>query len=119
MACSLIALDKRQGVHPVGIGETLRQAIAKLVMRASGDQAKTAGMSLQLCAGLEAGIEGETHAMAQRRRDRKMPAPEGRSEEESEDGRIPAAEDADMDGVVVAVGGVGEVPEPPGGTHGT
>ena len=33
MACRLIALDKLPVVHPVGIGETLRQAITKLVMR--------------------------------------------------------------------------------------
>ena len=37
MACCLVALDKRPGASPVGIGETLRQAIAKLVMRAAGD----------------------------------------------------------------------------------
>ena len=37
MACCLVALDKNQGVRPVGIGETLRQAQAKLVMREAGD----------------------------------------------------------------------------------
>ena len=57
MACRLVALDKRASVRPVGIGETLRRALAKLVMRASGDQSKTACGNLQLCAGLEAGIE--------------------------------------------------------------
>ena len=57
MACHLVALDKRPGVRPVVIGETLRQALAKIVMRAAGDQSKTACGNLQLCAGLEAGIE--------------------------------------------------------------
>ena len=52
---------------PVGIGETLCQALAKLVMRASGDQAKMDCGNLQLCVGLEAGIEGATHAVGQRR----------------------------------------------------
>ena len=67
MASHLVALDKRPGVRPVGIGETLRWALAKLVMRSVGEQAKTACGNLQLCAGLEAGIEGATHTMGQRR----------------------------------------------------
>ena len=70
MACHLVALDKRPGVRPVGIGETLRRDLAKIVMRAVGEQAKTACGNLQLCAGLEAGIEGETHAVGQRRVER-------------------------------------------------
>ena len=63
MACRLVTLDKRPGVSPVGIGETLLQALAKLVMRAAGDQAKTVCGNLHLCAGLEDGIEGGTHAV--------------------------------------------------------
>ena len=42
----------------IGIGETLRQAITKLVMREAGYQAKAACGSVQLCEGLEARIEG-------------------------------------------------------------
>ena len=42
MAYHLVVLDKRPGVRPVGIGETLSRALAKFVMRAAGDQAKTA-----------------------------------------------------------------------------
>ena len=49
------------------IGETLRRALAKLVMRAAGDQAKTACGNLQLHAGLEAGIERATHVVGQQR----------------------------------------------------
>ena len=67
MECHLVALDKRPGVRTVGIGETLRRALTKLVMRAAGYQAKTVCGNLQLCAGLEAGIEGENHAVGQRR----------------------------------------------------
>ena len=70
MACCLVALDKSPGVRPVGIGETLHLALAELVMRAAGDQAKTACDNLQLCAGLKAGIEGETHDVGQRRIER-------------------------------------------------
>ena len=67
MACCLVALDKRPGVCPVVIGKTLCRALAKLVMRAARDQAKTACGNLQLCAGLEAGIEGANDAVGQRR----------------------------------------------------
>ena len=56
MSCRLVALDKRLGVRPMGIRETLCQALAKLVMRAAGYQAKTACGNLQLYAGLESGI---------------------------------------------------------------
>ena len=70
MACRLVALDKRPGVRPVRIGEMLRRALAKLVMRAAGKQAKTACGNLQLCAGLDSGIEGSTHAVGQRRSER-------------------------------------------------
>ena len=36
----------------------LRRALAKLVMKADGDEAKTAYGNLQIFAGLEASIEG-------------------------------------------------------------
>ena len=66
MACCLVVLDKRSGVCPMGIGETIHRALAKLVMTEARDQVKTACGNLQLCAGLKAGIEGETHAVGQR-----------------------------------------------------
>ena len=93
MACCLVTLDKRIGVRPMGIGETLRQALAKLVMRAAGYQAKTACGNLQLCAGLEAGIEGATHDVGQRRLDqvrrRRQEMVEAEDvEEEGESGRV-------------------------------
>ena len=67
MACHLLALDKQPGVRPVGIGETLHWDLAKLIMRAARDQAKTACGNLQLCAGLDAGTEAATHAVGKRR----------------------------------------------------
>ena len=50
-------------VIPVGIGEILQCALVKLVLLAVGNQAKTACGNIQICAGLEAGIEGVTHAI--------------------------------------------------------
>ena len=58
------------GIPPIEIGETLHRDIAKLFMRSVMNQEKMACGCLQLCAGLEAGIEGATHAMAQRQRER-------------------------------------------------
>ena len=52
----LVALDKRPGVRPLGIGEILLRALDKLVMRAAGDQAKMVCGNLQMCADLEASI---------------------------------------------------------------
>ena len=37
IACFLVALDKKPGVRLVGICETLRWALAKLIMRAARD----------------------------------------------------------------------------------
>ena len=65
----IVALDKRLGMHPRGTGETLRRSLAKLVMRSAGEQAKTACGNLQLCARLEAVIEGETHNVGESKRD--------------------------------------------------
>ena len=81
MAFRLVALDKRPGVRPMGIGETLCRALEKLIMRSAGDQAKKACGNLHLCAGLEAGIEGATHIVGQRQRDR---AVQRKREEEAE-----------------------------------
>ena len=62
----------------------LRRALAKLVMRAVGEQAKTACGNLQLCAGLGAGIEVSTHSVGQRRLERTR----RRRQEEEEAGDV-------------------------------
>ena len=94
MACRLVALDKRPGVHPVGIGETLLQDLAKLIMRVARDQVKMICGNLKLCTGLEAGIEGATYTVGQqqlvrvrqrqRDKDKRIPGEEGNKDEEAE-----------------------------------
>ena len=64
----------------MGIGEALCRALAKLVGRAAGEQAKTACGYLHLCAGLKDGIYVATHAVGQRQRKRAL---RRRREEES------------------------------------
>ena len=63
MAFHLVALDKLMRVRHMGIMETLHQTLAKLVMRSSGDQVKTACVNLYLCTVLDDVIKGATHNM--------------------------------------------------------
>ena len=59
----LIALDKQPGIRPVGVGETWRRLMAKCLLKVARMEAKTACGTTQLVGGLEAGIEGDIHAM--------------------------------------------------------
>ena len=63
MACRLIALDKRPGVRPIGIGETVRRIIAKAVLSVISNDIQHAAGSLQLCAGQPSGGEAAVHSM--------------------------------------------------------
>ena len=54
----------------MGIGEMLCRALFKLVMRVDGYQAKMACGNMQLCAGLEAGMDCSTHTLGQRQLER-------------------------------------------------
>jgi hypothetical protein len=66
MCQRLVVLDKQPGVRPVAIGEIWQRCIAKGNLAGSGAKAKGACGSIQLCAGLEAGIEGALHAVRSR-----------------------------------------------------
>ncbi|KAL7531461.1 hypothetical protein ACHAWF_003777, partial [Thalassiosira exigua] len=63
MGCRMSALDKQPGVRPLGIGEIWRRGIAKYVLTVCSEDAKAACGSTQLCAGLEASIEGAIHSV--------------------------------------------------------
>ena len=66
MTCRLVALDKQPGVRPLGISEVWRRGLAKCILVICGEDAKAACGSTNLCAGLEAGIEGALHAVSAR-----------------------------------------------------
>ena len=62
-ACRLVVLDKCPGVHPVGIGETIRRIIANAILCIIGPEIQEAAGSSQLCAGQESGCDAAVHAM--------------------------------------------------------
>ena len=62
-ACRLIALDKKPGVRPIGIGEVSRRIICKAIISVIQDEIKEVAGTVQLCAGQEAGCEAGVHAM--------------------------------------------------------
>ena len=70
----------------MGIGETLRQALAKIILIAAGDQAKMACGKFQMCEGLEAIIEEVYYAVGERMRERGKAGDVDLCNREEEDG---------------------------------
>ena len=62
-ACGLIALDKHPGVHPIGVGETVRRIIGKAILYTIRPDIQEAAGSSHLCAGQESGSEAAVRAM--------------------------------------------------------
>ena len=62
LANRLIALDKRPGIRPIGIGETLRRILSKVVCLITRTDAEEVCGSSQLCAGVPCSIEGAIHS---------------------------------------------------------
>ena len=65
ISCRLVPLDKRPGVRPIGVCETVRRIMGKAVMSIVGRDVLLAAGPLQLCAGQTAGSEAAIHAMSQ------------------------------------------------------
>jgi hypothetical protein len=58
-----VALDKEPGTRPLHIGEAYMRLLGKDLLTTARDEAKERCGSVQLCAGLEAGIEGGIHTV--------------------------------------------------------
>ena len=56
-------LDKRLENHPIGIYKVTRRIIGKAILTVNSDDIQQAAGTLQLFAGLAAGIKGAIHAM--------------------------------------------------------
>ena len=67
--CRLVALDKGPGVRLLGIGEIWKRGMAKCALKVGREETKAACSSTNLCAGLEALIEGALHAVSARAAD--------------------------------------------------
>ncbi len=65
MSSRLIVLDKCPGVRPVGVGETLRRIVGKVICLVTRLDAEKVCGATQLCAGVVAGIEGAVHALSE------------------------------------------------------
>ena len=65
VACRLIALDKRPGVRPIGVGETSRRIVGRAIVASISDDIQDAAGPLQVCAGHLSECEAAVHAMRQ------------------------------------------------------
>ena len=63
VACKLIPLDKCPGIRPIGIGETLRRVVGKVISWVVKTDAMIAAGPLQVAAGIKSGAEGTIHAI--------------------------------------------------------
>lgn len=65
MHCREVALNKKPGVRPIGIGEIFRRLIAQAIIRASGTYGTVNASNYNLCVGLQSGIEEAIQAVQQ------------------------------------------------------
>ena len=61
MAGRLIALDKRPGIQPVGVGEMWWHIFAKIMIKVTEPESTMACQDDHLCAVLKAVIDGAVH----------------------------------------------------------
>ena len=65
IAGRLIPLDKKPGVRPIGIGEVLRRIVGKSITSVLKPEIVESTAPIQVCAGLQGGVEAAIHAIRQ------------------------------------------------------
>ena len=65
LASRVVPLDKKPGIRPVGVGETIRRIAGKCVSMILKTDITDATAPLQTCGGLEGGVESSVHAVRQ------------------------------------------------------
>ena len=63
LASRLIALDKNPGVHPIGVGETVRRLVTKAVLHVLRHDILDSVGVRQLCVGQTGGVESVVHTV--------------------------------------------------------
>ena len=63
VACNLIPLNKNPGVRPIGVGETLRRIMGKIIRLSLKNDIQIAAGPLQVATGVESGAEAAIYAM--------------------------------------------------------
>ena len=63
LACRLIALDKCPGVYPIGIGDTARRIITRVILSITRGYIQDTTGSIQLCSGQLSGCEAAVHSV--------------------------------------------------------
>ena len=63
VACQLVPMDKKPGVHPIGIGDVPQRMIAKAILHVIGNDIHLSAGALQTCAGHDTGSKAAINAM--------------------------------------------------------
>ena len=65
LASRVMTLEKKPSIRQVGVGETIRRIAGKFISMILKTDITDASAPLQICGGLEGGVEASVHAVRQ------------------------------------------------------
>ena len=65
LASRVVTLEKKPGIRQVGVGETIRRIAGKFISMILKTDITDASAPLQICGGVEGGVEASVHAVRQ------------------------------------------------------